>query len=86
MEVTVTEARRTLPELVRQVKADGDLRIRITVHGDVAAELRACVPDPPPGLAAQRLLDLMEAMPEGCGETRDISSNYKEHLYGKAVR
>ena len=83
MKVTVTEARQKLPELVRRVKADADLRVQITVHGDVAAELRACSPEPPPGRAAKRLRELMAELPAHRGPERRVSESVNEHLYGK---
>ena len=84
MKLTVTEARQKLPELVRRVKADGGLRVQITVHGEVAAELRACPPEPPPGAAARRLRELMAKLPAQRGRTRNISEEVNQHLYGKA--
>ncbi|MCP3957975.1 MAG: hypothetical protein GY719_08995 [bacterium] len=83
MKVTVTEARQTLPELVRRVKADADLRVQITVHGDVAAELRSCSPEPPRGAAANRLRELMAELPAHEGPGRSVSESVNEHLYGK---
>jgi len=48
MRVTVTEARERLPELLRQIQNDQDLRVQIMDHGEITAELRASLPDPPP--------------------------------------
>lgn len=86
MKLTLTEARKKLPELVRRVKQDDGLRILITVHGDVAAELRGCPPDPPPGAAARRLQELMADMPAHRGRRRSTSENVGRHLYGKVRR
>ena len=83
MKVTITEARRRLPELVHRVKVDDGLRVQITVHGDVAAELRSCPGDPPLGAAAQRLRELMAELPPHRGRKRNISEQVNQHLYGK---
>ena len=83
MRVTVTEARKRLPELVRRVKDDADLQVQITVHGDVAAELRAYSPGPPPGEAARRLQALMAELPAHEGPRRRVSEEVGAHLYGK---
>lgn len=83
MRITVTEARQKLPELVRRVKDDSDLRVQITVHGDVAAELRAYSPGPPPGEAARKLQTLMAELPAHEGPRRRVSEEVNTHLYGK---
>lgn len=84
MKVTVTEARQRLPELVRRVKGDADFRVQITVHGDVAAELRASPKAAPAGAAARRLKEVMAQLPEHSGKKRRVSERVNEHLYGKA--
>ena len=84
MKVTVTEARQKLPELVRRVREDSDLRVQITVHGNVAAELRASSPGPPPGAAARRLRELMSELPAIHGPKRKVSESVNEHLYEEA--
>lgn len=83
MEIAISEARRRLPELVHRVKTDAGLRIRITVHGEVVAELRAPLPEPKPGAAAERLRALMAEMPAHRGRKRKVSANVGEALYGK---
>ena len=83
MKVTITEARRRLPELVSRVKEDDGLRVQITVHGDVAAELRSCPIDPPLGAAAKRLRELMARLPAHRGGKRNISEQINQNLYGK---
>lgn len=83
MKVTITEARRRLPELVSRVKEDEGLRVRITVHGDVAAELRSCPIDPPLGAAAKRLRELMARLPAHRGGKRNISEQINQNLYTK---
>ena len=83
MRLSISEARQKLPELVRRVRGDHDLRVLITVHGEVAAELRASVPRPPPGEAAARLKELMDALPPSKTRRGRVSESVGEHLYGK---
>ena len=71
VKLSVSEARQRLPELVRRVRSEEGLRIQITVHGTVAAELRASPPEPRPGEAAERLLALMERLPKSTGRKTD---------------
>jgi len=84
MKISISEARRRLPELVRQVRKDASASVQITVHNEVAAELRAIQPLPEPGEAARRLLTLRKKlMQKGRkARTHDVSSRVKEHLYG----
>lgn len=47
MKVSIAEARRRLPELVRRVRYDQDGRVQITVRDAVVAEIRPVQPTPP---------------------------------------
>ena len=80
MKLSISEARRQLPALVRLIQQDTGTRIQITVHDQVVAELRAVQPEPIPGAAARTLLDLMNRFPNRRGRTHRISSRVKEHL------
>jgi antitoxin (DNA-binding transcriptional repressor) of toxin-antitoxin stability system len=85
MQVSISEARRRLPELVRQVRKDRGLTIQIAVHGEVVAELRAALPQPEPGAAARALLELAQKLPKRRrrGRPTDVSAHVKEYLYGR---
>ena len=41
MKISISEARRRLPELVRQVRKDTGTNFQITVHDEIVAELWA---------------------------------------------
>ena len=82
VKLSISEARKRLPALVRQVQRDADTRVQITVHDQVVAELRAVQLEPTPGVTARTLLDLMARLPKRRGKTHRISSHIKEHLYG----
>jgi antitoxin (DNA-binding transcriptional repressor) of toxin-antitoxin stability system len=81
--VSISEARRRLPQLVRQVKRDRGQVIQIAVSGEVVAELRAALPEPEPGAAARALLELMRKLPNRRGPRRNISGHVKDFLYGQ---
>lgn len=81
--VSISEARKRLPQLVRQVKQDRGSVVQITVRDEVVAELRAALPEPEPGAAARALLELMSKLPKRRGPRRNISGHVKEHLYGR---
>ncbi|MBI2091345.1 MAG: hypothetical protein HYT78_21835 [Deltaproteobacteria bacterium] len=86
MKLSISEARRRLPELVRQVRKDAGAKVEITVRDEVVAELRAALPEPEPGAAAKKLLDIMRRLPKHRGRKTDISAHVKEHLYGSAAK
>ncbi len=86
MKLPISEARRRLPDLVRQIRRDAGARVQITVHDEVVAELRAALPEPAPGTAARRLLDIMARLPSHRGRKTSVSSRVKRHLYGSARR
>ena len=48
-----------------------------------AAELRAALPEPEPGAAARKLLELGARLPRPRGRRTDVSRHVKEHLYGR---
>ena len=81
MKVSITEARKRLPELVRRVRKDAGETIQITVRDEVVAELRPALPEPEPGVAAKRLLELMGALPKHRGAKSAVSSRANEYLY-----
>ncbi len=82
MKISISEARRRLPELVRQVRKDAGTSFQITVHDEIVAELRAVQPEPKPGAAARKLLELIGKLPKHRGRKITISSRVKEHPYG----
>jgi antitoxin (DNA-binding transcriptional repressor) of toxin-antitoxin stability system len=80
--VSITEARRRLPQLVRRLKQNPDSVVQITVRNEVVAELRATLPVSEPGAAARALLEIMRKLPKHRGRRRNISGHVKEYLYG----
>ncbi len=82
MKLSISEARKRLPALVRRVRQNAGASVQITVHDEVVAELRAVQPEPEPGAAAKKLLQVMAHLPKGRGRKTDVSSQVKKHLYG----
>lgn len=83
MKLSISEARKQLPALVRRVRRGAGARVEITVHDEVVAELRAVQPRPEPGAAAKTLLRLMKGLPKPRSRKHPVSSHVKAHLYGK---
>jgi antitoxin (DNA-binding transcriptional repressor) of toxin-antitoxin stability system len=86
MKLSISEARKRLPELVRQVRKDIGTRVEITVRDEVVAELRAKLPEPEPGAAARKLVQLMRRLPKHRGRKTKVSLHIKEHLYGSVPK
>lgn len=84
MKLSISEARKRLPELVRRVRKNVGTKIEITVRDEVVAELRPALPQPEPGPAAKKLLNLMRKLPKRRGAKTNVSGRVKEHLYGAA--
>ena len=84
--LSISEARKRLPELVRQVRKDAGAKIEITVRDEVVAELRAALPEPEPGAAAKKLLALMRHLPKHRGRKTNVSAHVNEYLYGSASK
>jgi len=82
MKLSISEARKQLPTLVRRVRQNTDVSVLITVHDEVVAELRAAQPEPQPGVAARKLMTVMKDLPRHRGKKTSVSTNVKAHLYG----
>jgi antitoxin (DNA-binding transcriptional repressor) of toxin-antitoxin stability system len=86
MRLSISEARKRLPELVRHVRKDAGARVEIMVRDEVVAELRATLPEPEPGAAAKKLVQLMRRFPKYRGRKTNVSAHTKEHLYGSVPK
>lgn len=67
--------------MVRHVRKDTGAKVEITVRDEVVAELRAALPEPEPGAAARKLLEVMRRLPKRRRKT-DVSTRVNEYLYG----
>lgn len=81
VKLPITEARRRLPELVRQVRKDPGSTVQITVRDEVVAELRAALPEPEPGATGRALLEALRKLPKRRGRRIDVAARAEEHLY-----
>jgi antitoxin (DNA-binding transcriptional repressor) of toxin-antitoxin stability system len=86
MKLSISEARRRLPQLVRQVRKDAGAKVEITVRDEVVAELRGTLPEPEPGAAARKLVQLMRKLPKYRGRKTNISRHVKQHVYGSSAK
>jgi antitoxin (DNA-binding transcriptional repressor) of toxin-antitoxin stability system len=82
MKLSISETRKRLPELVRHIRKDAGAKVEITVREEVVAELRAALPEPEPGLAAKKLLELMRKIPKRRRRKVNVSGQVKDYLYG----
>lgn len=82
MRLSVSEARKRLPALVKRVRGRRDTVVTITLLGEEAAELRAVASHDKPDNPAEALCRIIDALPPASGGRRDVSSAVKDHLYG----
>jgi antitoxin (DNA-binding transcriptional repressor) of toxin-antitoxin stability system len=84
MKLSISEARKKLPQLIRHVRQDPRTTVQITVRDEPVAELRAVGVGPEPGEAPRKLLELRKKFAKKRLKARwtDVSTRVKEHLYG----
>jgi hypothetical protein len=78
--ISITEARKRLPGIIKSLKTSPDTVFQITVHDEVVAEIRT-PPKIKPGEAAAKLLELRKRLGRKKYKTKPISENIKEYLY-----
>jgi len=79
--ISITEARKRLPGIIKSLKTSPDSVYQITVHNEVVAEIRT-PPKIKPGEAAAKLLEMSRKLRKSKkGYKIPISENIKEHLY-----
>ncbi len=79
--ISITEARKRLPGIIKSLKTSPDTVYQITVHDEVIAEIKA-PPKIKPGEAAAKLLEMRKKLgSKKKGYKIRISENIKEHLY-----
>jgi hypothetical protein len=78
--ISITEARKRLPGIIRSLKTSPDTVYQITVHDEVVAEIRT-PPKIKPGEAATKLLDLRKKLGSKKYRTKPVSENINEYLY-----
>lgn len=79
--VSISEARRQLPGIIKKLRASPDTVYQVTVHDKVVAEIKTS-PQVKPGEAAKQLLALRKRTGEkGKAKKYPLSENFKQHLY-----
>jgi len=84
MKLSISEARKRLPALVRRVRKANGAKVEIAVHDEGVAELRGTMPAPQPGAAESKLLLLMRKLPKHRGRRTNVSNHINDYLYGTA--
>ncbi len=77
--ISITEARKKLPSIIKSFKASPDAVYQITVHDEVVAEIKK-PSTVKPGEAAAKLLDLRKHLRSKRKKYR-ISESVKDYLY-----
>lgn len=85
--ISISQARRQLAKLIKQLQKDPGMTYQITLYKEVVAELKAPALLPKEGLAAKKLLELIEALPQPRSRRKArVSQNVKRYLYGTPSR
>ena len=85
-EIPISEARRRLPQLLREIDRDPEVGYRILVHDRPVAELRSPrgeLERPNAGLALLRAAEKIARSHRKRRRRESVAANYKEILYGK---
>ena len=77
--ISISDARKKLPSIIKALRASPDSVFQITVHDEVVAEIKR-PPMVKPGEAAARLLDLRKKH-RARKKKYPISENIKDYLY-----
>jgi hypothetical protein len=77
--ISISDARKKLPSIIKALKASPDSVFQITVHDEVVAEIKR-PPMVKPGEAAARLLELRKKH-RARKKKYPISENIKDYLY-----
>ncbi len=79
--ISISEARKQLPRIIKKLRESPDAVYQVTVHDEVVAEIKTS-PRVKPGEAAKQLLALRKRIStKGKSKKYPISENIKEHLY-----
>lgn len=78
--ISITEARKRLPSIIKSLKASPETVYRITVHNEVVAEIKSPT-IVKPGEAASKLLELRKQLGKSKKyKLEPVSENIKEYL------
>ncbi|MBI4683661.1 MAG: hypothetical protein HY755_00495 [Nitrospirae bacterium] len=79
--ISITEARKRLPGIVKSLKHFPDTVYQITVHNEIVAEIKT-PPKIKPGEAATKMLEIRKRLRhKGKRYKTAVSENIKGHLY-----
>jgi hypothetical protein len=79
--VSISEARKRLPGIIKSLRTAPDTVFQVTVHDEVVAEIRTS-PMVRPGEAAERMLKLRkQTISRKVSKKYPVSENVKDYLY-----
>ena len=81
--VSISNARKDLPKLIREIEKNPDVVFKITVRNETVAEIRSPKTMVQPGEAVQKLLRLRKKLSSGIRSQlkEPISPRVKDYLY-----
>ena len=86
--VSISNARKDLPKIIKEIQKNPDTVFRITVRNEAVAEIRSAETLVAPGEAVRKLIHLRQKLSHSLsGKTREpISRRVKEYLYVRGNR
>lgn len=81
--LSISNARKDLPRLIREIQKNPQAVFQISVRNETIAEIRSAKPMVPPGEAVRKLLDLRRSLSVGAKmkKREAISCRIKDSLY-----
>jgi len=86
--VSISNARKDLPKLIREIEKHPEVVFEITVRNETVAEIRSAKTMMQPGEAVQKLIRLRKKLSSGSrDQSREpISQRVKDYLYSERSR
>jgi hypothetical protein len=86
--VSISDARKDLPKMVKEIQRNPEAVFRITVRNETVAEIRSAKTMVQPGEAVRKLIHLRQKLSFPLrGKSREpISQRIKYHLYSQGNR
>lgn len=83
--ISISNARKDLPKLIREIEKHPEVVFEITVRNETVAEIRSAKTMVQPGEAVQKLVRLRKKLSSGSrGQSREpISQRVKDYLYSE---
>jgi len=84
MTFSITEGKRRLPALLRDIENHPEQRFLITIRNRVVAEIRAANPTGKPGEIGKNLIEAAAKLSKRFTGSHSVARNHDEYLYTRS--